>query len=310
MKKRLIVLIALAALLWAAQTSPKLGEQLYQLSMAAESRLYGYQEQWVDIGDMPLSIYRGGDADKPAIVLIHGFSADKDTWLRFARHLNQDYQVIIPDLAGHGDTGFDTGWDYRMAAQSRRVSLLLDALDIDQAHIAGNSMGGFITADFALRYPQQTLSLGLIDPAGVTTPTPSPQQRLMEKGENAFFIQNRAQFDSFWAMTMARPPWLPGSVLAYKAEQYLQRRDQLEQIFHAILNSQALDSELDKITQPSLLQWGAEDQLIDVSGVSAWQAGMPQLQVTTWEGIGHMPQLEIPGRSAKRYLQFLQQQSP
>jgi pimeloyl-ACP methyl ester carboxylesterase len=146
-------------------------------------------------------------------VLLHGYSADKQVWVRFARPLLDRYEVIIPDLAGHGATGFVPGLDYSGPAQARRVAAMLDTLGIAKAHVAGNSMGGFITAHFALAYPQRTLSAGLIDPAGVNSPEPSDMGKLLAGGRNPFEVNSRAEFDDFYAMTMAQPPWLPGIVI-------------------------------------------------------------------------------------------------
>jgi abhydrolase domain-containing protein 6 len=53
--------------------------------------------------------------------------------------------------------------------------------------------------------------------------------------------------------------------------------------------------------------WGEEDRLIHVSSVNVWKAGINDIQVKTWPGIGHMPMLEIPQESAGVYRQFLGQ---
>ena len=81
--------------------------------------------------------------------MVHGFTATKELWARFAKHLVKDFRVIAPDLAGHGQTEYNPNFDYGIPAQCERLSKLLDDLNIEQAHITGNSMGGFIAANFA-----------------------------------------------------------------------------------------------------------------------------------------------------------------
>lgn len=297
---------------WIAATYPKIGHVTFALAAAAEARAYGLRKESVDIGELRLVTYQGGPPDaKEAIVMLHGYSADKEVWPRFARHLVDDYRVIIPDLAGHGEAGFDTAWDYRAPAQARRVVALLDQLGIEKVHIIGNSMGGLIAAHFALAYPQRTRSVGLIDPAGVTAPQPSDMDRMVAQGRNPFEVSSRAEFDDFYAMTMARPPWLPGFVLAAMAEDYQARQPQLAQIFWKGFHGRdPLDVRLAEIRAPVLLLWGSEDRLIDVSAAEVWAAGLQHEQLVIEDGVGHMPMVEQPARTAEQYRQFLTQAPP
>ena len=106
-------------------------------------------------------------------------------------------------------------------------------------------------------------------------------------------------------MTMARPPWLPKMVLDAMAVDYQQRAAELAVIFDDIQESPLLTDRLGQITAPALVLWGSEDALIHVSGAKQWHALIPDSQLTVWDGIGHMPMLEIPTESAARYREFL-----
>lgn len=307
MKKFLLIAFVtlIAGGLWSYHSYPALGHLLYTASMAGEASIYGFKERRVDIGELEMSLYQGGKPEQPTLLMLHGYSADKNVWLRFAKHFVDDYHVIIPDMAGHGDTAFVSGGDYSISAQSRRLQGLLDALHIDQVHIIGNSMGGFISADFSLSYPERVLTTGLVDPAGVNSPEPSTMQKLLAEGRNPFLVEKRDQFREFYAMTMAKPPWMPGVVLDAMAEDYQQRRTELAEIFNDFHSTALLEPRLASLRSPALLLWGSEDQLIHVSSVDTWRTAIPTLEVTVWEGIGHMPMLEIPAESAARYQQFL-----
>ena len=96
-----------------------------------------------------------------------------------------------------------------------------------------------------------------------------------------------------------------GFVLEAISEKYQRRREQLMHIFADIRETDLLDSSLDEIHAPVLLLWGEEDRLLHVSSVDVWKAGIKDIQVKTWPGIGHMPMLEIPKVSAAVYRQFL-----
>ncbi|PZP04066.1 MAG: alpha/beta hydrolase [Pseudomonas protegens] len=303
----ILVLLVLAAL-WCYRTYPRIGHLLYDASVALEARLYRLQKVPVQIGEETLMTYQGGPAQAPVILLLHGLSADKSIWLRFARHFNRDYRLLIPDLGGHGETAYAAHQDYRVPAQAQRLLRLLDACGIQRVQVIGNSMGGYIAAWLAAHAPQRISGLALFDPAGVEAPETSDLQHLLEQGKNPFLVRSRADFQHFYSLTMAAPPWVPEAVLAAIAERYQARRGQLARIFAELQASPPMEPELAKIQAPTLLLWGREDRLLHPSSAQVWAKGLPQAQVQLWEGIGHMPMVERPVRSARLYQQFLERQ--
>ncbi len=311
MKKILLALVLGLPLLFVAlvlSLPVQTGQWVYDSSMAVEASIYGFSEQEVPIGEMTLSVYRNSKnlgSDKPTIVMLHGYSADKGVWLRFARHLSDDFNIIIPDLAGHGDTGFNKEWSYTGPAQAARVVSLMDRLQIQNAHIIGNSMGGFIAAHFARLYPERTISATLVDPAGVTSPEPSEMGKMLAQGKNPFQVNSTEEFFAFYDMTMAQPPFVPDFVKQGVAERYQARKEELAVIFKDIHNVDLLDPHLASINSPTLIMWGGKDELIHVSSTKVWRAGLPNSELKIWPEIGHMPMVEIPQESALVYREFL-----
>ena len=76
-------------------------------------------------------------------------------------------------------------------------------------------------------------------------------------------------------------------------------------IFADFHEKDMLDTQLNEIQVPVLLLWGQEDRLIHVSSVDVWKAGINNIQVEVWEGIGHMPMVEVPKKTAALYQNFL-----
>lgn len=301
------LVFALAVVILPVQT----GQWVYDNSMAAEASIYGFSKQSIPIGSMSLSAYRNNEylgSDKPSIIMLHGYSADKSVWLRFAKHFSDDFNIVIPDLAGHGETGFKSEWDYSGPAQAARVIALMDRLQIQQAHIIGNSMGGFIAAHFAHLYPDRTISTTLVDPAGVVSPLPSDMGKMLAKGQNPFQVNSFEEFLAFYDMTMAKPPFVPDFVKAGVGERYQARRQELAVIFDDIHNKDPLDIYLAEITKPVLIMWGGQDQLIHVSSAKVWHEGLPNSELKVWPDIGHMPMVEIPEESAKVFRDFITKQ--
>lgn len=306
MKTALKLLLVLTVVFfgWAYATYPKVGAIAFSSGAVAEARLYGLNKQIVNIGEMDMMTYQGGPEDGEAIVMVHGYTADKNVWPRFARHFTDKYRVIIPDLAGHGETEFNPQWDYSIGAQAARIAALLDKLGITKAHIIGNSMGGAITGYFAIHYPERTLTAAPLDPGAVKSPEPSDMEKMLAEGKNPFLIETTEDFLAFYPMTMAKAPWLPGFVLDAVAEQYIERKQRYEQIFGEII-TENLAPDLHKLKLPVLLVWGDQDRLLHVSTTQVWKAEVPQIQIEIMEGIGHMPMVEVPAETAEIYQAFL-----
>lgn len=284
----------------------RVGAATYRLAMAAEARRARLRRRVVDVDGLGMVVLEGGPRDRPTVLLLHGYSADKGVWTRFARHLTRDFHVVVPDLAGHGDTPFVPGAGYSALAQADRVAGLLDALGIERAHVLGNSMGGQITAWTALRHPDRVLSAGLCDAAGVVAPQVAAGDRIREEtGRPVFLLEDVADFPAFYALTMAKPPFVPGFVRAAMAQEYVERRGELSEIWDDFAWKDLLDDRLDAITQPTLVLWGTEDKLVDPSAADVWVAGLPDTRLVTYPGVGHMPMVEVPQQCADDYRVFL-----
>ena len=304
----LIVGVPLAFAILIAVYPAQMGQWVYDSSMSVEASIYGFSEQEIPIGEMSLSVYRNSSnlgSDKPTLLMLHGYSAEKTVWLRFAKHFMDDFNIIIPDMAGHGKTGFNADWDYTGPAQAARLVALLDRLQIQKTHVIGNSMGGFIAAHFARIYPDRTITATLVDPAGVASPELSEMGKMLAKGENPFQVNSREDFNTFYGMTMAQPPFVPDFVKAGVAERYQARKDELKVIFEDFHGKDPLDNELPSINVPVLIMWGEKDELIHVSSAQVWGDGLPSSELKIWPEIGHMPMVEIPQESASVYRDFL-----
>ncbi|VVM90730.1 Lipase 1 [Pseudomonas fluorescens] len=306
----LVLVVAIAVFVaWSWLSYPAIGHWLYDLNMAAEAKLYRLHKLVVPITEMTVSTWQGGPYEaSSSVLMLHGFSADKNIWLRFARHFVGNYRVIIPDIAGHGETGFKAGGGYDIAVQAKRMIQLLDVCGVEKVHVIGSSMGGYMAAWLAATYPDRIVSVALIDPAGVTAPEVSDLERHLTKGHNPFLIHSKEEFQRFYAMTMAQPPWVPGVVLDAIAQRYEHTCDELEEIFRDYRASAPMEPRLPDIRCPALLLWGRKDRLIDVSSVAIWSKGIDDLRVEILEGIGHLPMVEDPSNTARVYREFLASQ--
>lgn len=114
--------------------------------------------------------------DKPSVVLLHGLMLNGACWTPLARALEEDYDIVMPDARGHGNSGApDHGYRYDDLAAD--VMSLIDALGLTNPVLLGHSMGGMTAAVAASRNPKRLRGLVLADP---TFLTPQRQREVYE----------------------------------------------------------------------------------------------------------------------------------
>lgn len=305
MKKLIIglfsLLLATAALLYLSPAVLLAGMQLVERQRA------GLSLEQIAVGDLNIHYYEGGPDGAQTLLMVHGFAANKDNWLRFARHLSQDYRVIALDLPGFGASDKPTG-SYDVGTQTERLANVVQALQIDKLHLIGNSMGGHISALYAARYPDQVLSLALLDNAGITSPQPSELMQILQRGEpNPLVVRQPEDFQRLLEFVFVEPPALPASIKEYFAEQAIANSAHYDRVFaHLIERYIPLEPELAKIQAPTLVIWGAEDRALHVSSTEVMGPLLRQPTIVVMPATGHAPMIERPQQTAQHYRAFLQ----
>lgn len=251
----------------------------------------------------------GNAAATRALVMVHGFAVNKDTWVRMAAHLPEDLYLIIPDLPGHGDSGIADAGAYTVESQAATLAGLMDELGIGQADIAGNSMGGAISAYFASRYPDRVRTLALFDPAG-STRYPSELDRALAAGTNPLVVRERGDFDALMDFVMEQRPFMPWPVIPVMEERAIARQSVNDEIFEALLRSAEqleMSAILPAIAAPTLIVWGQKDRVLAPENAEVFAQGIRNSTVTLLDNVGHVPMMEVPKQSAHVWQEFLQQ---
>ncbi|MBN7116986.1 MULTISPECIES: alpha/beta fold hydrolase [Ectopseudomonas] len=280
--------------------------QLASLRLIEQYRA-GLSHEQLSVHNLNIHYYRGGPASGETLVLLHGFAADKDNWLRFSRPLTQDYRVIALDLPGFGDSDLPPG-SYDVGTQAERLADILDELGVQQAHVLGNSMGGQIAALFAARYPERVRSLALFANAGIESPHKSELYQLLTSGSpNPLVVKQPQDFDKLLRFVFVEPPYLPESLKRYLGERAMAKATHYDQVFKQLVERPVpLAPELPKIQAPTLLLWGRQDRVLDVSSIEVMQPLLNKPNVVIMDNVGHAPMLERPEESALLYRGFLE----
>ena len=250
------------------------------------------------------------------LVLIHGYTSSTYSWKEVFEPLSKSFRVIAVDLKGFGFSGKPDG-DYTRRAQAILVAHLLEHLKIDKAWLCGNSMGGEVALNVAVANPQRVAGLILIDSAGVEVPGEGSlapgylllpvvghilvalsltSDKLVRLGlEKSFYDQAKVTDDR--VANYYRPLKTRGGQLAA-----LRARTQWSMF--------PIEPDLGKITVPTLILWGAHDQLIPLAAGYKMNSLIKASKLVIFEDCGHLPQEEMPARTIDEMTRFIAAQNP
>jgi abhydrolase domain-containing protein 6 len=245
--------------------------------------------------------------EKETIVMLHGFGANKDTWVRFARGLSDDYYLIIPDLPGDGDSTRDMSLNYGINNQAKRLDEFLSKLEARKVHIVANSMGGAIALRYAYMYPDMVRSLTLIDTYGAIR-TPSALDALIqESGRNPMLeISSASDYERMMNYVMVDPPYIPDFMIDVLAETK-KKRHAIEQ---KMLNDMTRDADqtaiLEDIHVPTLIIWGKGDKVISVDNAEFIHERIAGSKKVLLDGAGHVPMVEKTKETVQYFQSFIE----
>ena len=271
----------------------------------------GVAGSFVQLGAGIVHYELAGPETGPVMVLVHGFSTPYYIWDQVVPSLNSaGFRTLRFDLYGRG---FSDRPDiaYDLATYDTQLTELLDRLELRlPVRIVGISMGGLITANFALKHPERVGKIALIAPFGL------PQ----DSGLAATLV--RAPLIGEWMMASLGDRLLrsaqPRTVRHPSAHRAFLARFSQQQRYHgfkrALLRTlrtvvardfSDLYQELGKHSPPTLLIWGESDAIVPFANSRRLRKAMPDLQFHALADTGHLPPVEQPTQTARLLVQFL-----
>jgi pimeloyl-ACP methyl ester carboxylesterase len=261
-------------------------------------------QHWVQVAGGPVNVVDLGEG--PAIVFIHGLSGSWPNWLEQLPAFAEDHRVIAMDLPGFGHSPMPHQ-EITISNYARIVDELLGVLGVSAATVVGNSMGGFISAELAIAFPQRVERLVLVSAAGIDSNGRQDVQRVvptlrrLERVIAAYTTWVAAHSDA-----VARHPGLRNVALglvtrhpsrlnpALAAEQLRGAgKPGFMQALQANLNY-PIRERLPEIACPTLIVWGEEDRVIPVRDAGVFEQLIPDSHKVIFEDTGHMPMVERP----------------
>lgn len=263
------------------------------------------QAREVEVEGMRIPYLSAGQGK--ALILLHGFADQKETWGLLAPWLSKRRRVIALDLPGYGETDSIDPTSATLSAQARLVMAFLDKLGLEgSVDVCGNSMGGGVALRLAQLAPDRVRSLILMASMGPTLED-SELKRRIDAGNNPLLPTNFDEYDDMLAFIFERPPLMPGALRRHMARRHIARRDDFSAQFDQIIDG--VPDQYDVIKAPTLVIHGLHDRLIPASTGRALAARLPDARLMLIEDIGHAPQWEAPRRTLFAMERFFKQHS-
>jgi 3-oxoadipate enol-lactonase len=251
-------------------------------------------------GEVELDYERSGSG--PPLLLIMGMSGTALHWGEpFLEPLRRDFDVIVYDHRGVGASSRLEG-AVTIAQLAEDAAGLLDALEIESAHVAGISMGGMVAQELALTHPERvrTLTLGCTYCGGEGSSLTAPEviQRLTEamfSGDRQRAL--RAAFEVNVSAAMADDSELFERSLAIDAQRAVAVPVVMAQMQACMAHDTS--ARLSELTTPTLVVHGTEDQMLPVENGRLIASRIPCSRLEIFDGVGHLFFWEQPERAAE-----------
>ena len=274
----------------------------------------------VSLHGRPVTYVEAGSG--PVLLLIHGMAGNIGNWQEVIEPLARHHTVIAPDLPGHGASAPGAG-DYSLGAFAAGLRDLLVVLGHERATLVGHSLGGGIAMQFAYQFPEMTERLVLVSSGGLG-PEVSPVLRAAALPGADLFIAATAKAGRSAGAALARglaaAGLRPNADIAEVARGYASLTDpDRRAAFLATLRSvigaggqriHAGDRLYLAEGMPVLIVWGARDPIIPVRHGEHAHEVIPGSRLEIFKGVGHLPQVETPGRFVAVLERFLKQTQP
>ena len=256
-------------------------------------------------------IIEGKSDDSLPIVFIHGTSALLHTWDTLSSLLKTNKKIIRLDLPAFGLTGPNRLNQYDFNFYNQFLDEFLLKLNVTQCIVAGNSLGGSIAWNYAIASPDKVKQLILLDASGYPkkdekgslgfklAAIPVLNQAL--KHISPISLIRKSLEDAFYDKSL---------VTEKMVQQYhdmLLREGNRAAVLELFQHPMKADAtKIKTITQPTLIIWGKEDQLISYKNAALFKQDIRNSQILVLDKVGHIPMEEAPNQVATAILKFIQ----
>jgi len=259
-------------------------------------------EKTVSVFGAKIAYVEAGDPTKPTVILLHGLGGNSGNWLFTIPALAANYHVIAPDQIGFGKSD-RVMLKYRVGTYVDFLDKFMSELKIEKASLVGNSLGGWVAAWTAIKYPNRVEKIILADAAGlkpaaidmaqIYSLNYSTRDEVRQLVKLVFFNQALFGSDAFIEQSLAiRVAANDGYTINSLIESIKRDED-------------FLNGRLGEIKKPTLVVWGKQDGLLKVADAEQFKREIAGSELLVFDQCGHVPMVEKAADFNKAVLAFL-----
>jgi pimeloyl-ACP methyl ester carboxylesterase len=266
----------------------------------------------VNTGAGRLSVLAAGAGE--TVICVHGLGATKASFLPTVAALADSYRVVAVDLPGFGESDKPIGAPYDSRWFAGAVFSLMDALELDRAHLVGNSMGGRVAIEAGLMEPERMATLSLLSPAlaWLRDRRWAPVVKALRPELGLVQLAPKQLTEGLVRRMVpgAQNGWAAAGVDEFLRAYFTPRG---RAAFYAAARNIYLDephgaegfwTRLAELSPRSLFVWGRKDQLVPIAFMKHVERTLPGARHVELD-CGHVPQIEAPDRTHKEIRRFL-----
>lgn len=267
----------------------------------ADQVVHSEHSHFIHVDGAKVHYQEFGDAARPTVIMIHGYTASAYVWNTTAPMLaDAGFRVIAIDMLGFGYSEKPSWFDYSIQSQARMISRFMDRLSIGRATIVGSSYGGAVALNLTLDYPERVEKLVLVDAVCNDDVLTHPILRLTSiRGIGELLTPFIADSKLFLRKRMH-------STLA-KANHHMIDKDRIDNVrrpllakdgHHSLLATSRnwsachLEQDAHLINQPTLIIWGEQDTVIPIKNGYKLHNEILNSRLIVVKDCGHVPQEE------------------
>lgn len=306
------------------------GQQLEGFAYPYPLRHFDFQSQGQALQMGYMDVPAKGKANGRSVVLMHGKNFCAGTWETTLDALSQaGYRVIAPDQVGFCTSSKPAHYQYSFQQLADNTHALLAQLGVDRAIVLGHSTGGMLATRYALMYPQQVERLAMVNPIGLEDwKALGVPYRTVDQWYARELKLDAEGVRNYERNTYYAGRWKP------EYERWVQMLVGLNQgpghrlvawnsaLIYDMIFTQPVVHEFKDLKMPTLLLIGDQDSTAIGSDIAPPEIKarlgqykvlglqvaklIPQGELVSFEGLGHAPQIEAPGKFHQALLGWLQ----
>jgi pimeloyl-ACP methyl ester carboxylesterase len=279
----------------------------------AHKKYMNEHSKFINVDGIRIHYREEGNLSGETVVLLHGILSSLHTWDKWTEELKKEYRVIRFDLPGFGLSHLPLDKPLYEDVDNQWIffNKVFKGLHIEKAHFVGNSLGGYLVWNYAVRYPEMVQSLTVIDPMGLPQKMPSilkfagnplinPFTKIMYPKPLTYYNLNLLYGTPSRVTDEIRQRYSELAMIEGNKEHFAK----FLRVNRNKFKDPHLSNGISSLKMPVLVLWGEKDPWFLVEQAHKWKQLSPHSKVITYPTAGHMPMEEVAEKSVADFIDF------